>query len=216
MFCEKCGNQLNGNEQFCGFCGEPVNQNGVGSGAGGGFGGIGANGGQEGKPSDPLVVKRIVARVLVGAASIALGVVAILFFVQLVTNIEPLVDAFSGYDGAVAGFGTAGFVLCGLIVVMLAGIPCWILARLALFGNIENANYGLSIGLCIAELVICLATWICKLIFRSPAGSDAAAVLYQIFFLYGGTATTCLIIASCALVAILIARSLPRMSVSQY
>lgn len=192
MYCARCGSQVTGAGRFCSVCGAPVEG--------------GSPQSETTPPGVPPprypsqkpgygVAGRMVVRILLLAAGIALGVVSVLFFVALIGNAEGAVDTYSSYEALAAGVGAAVYVVCGLLPVPFAVVPCIHLLRESLVGNVLNKKaLTLPMVFCVILTVMCLATWICMLVFHTPAGGDASGVLYFTFSTYGQTALTCLFI----------------------
>lgn len=192
MYCVRCGSQVTGAERFCGVCGAPV------------------DGGVSQSETPPLgvsptryppqnpshgVVGRLVVRILLMVAGIALGVVAALYFVALIGNAESAVNMYSSYEALAAGVGAAVYVVCGLLPVPFAVVPCIRLLRESLVGNgLSTKALTLPMVFCVILVVMCLTTWICMGIFHTPVGGDASGVLHFTFSTYGDTALTCLFI----------------------
>lgn len=204
MFCNKCGANMKDDAAFCPSCGAPnlsAQQTSMsqasGPVVGSSAGGVKAND-----------VQKYLVRGIVGIVAIILAVVAIVFLMRLVSTIENVIQVFSGYDGLVSGLGIAGYVVCGLILAGCAALAALPVIRFALEQNfMKQAAIDRSMAFSIALLVLCVAVWICKLIFHSAIGSDVSGVLFTIFSTFGETATSCLVPVVIAIVILYIVRT---------
>lgn len=192
MYCARCGSQVTGAKRFCSVCGAPVE---------GGAPqletpppGVSPTGYPPQNP-DYGVAGRLVVRILLMVAGAALGVVAVLFFVALIGNAENAVDTYASYEALAAGVGAAVYVVCGLLPVPFAVVPCIRLLRESLFGNgLSTKALTFPMVFCVILTVMCLATWICMSVFQSSVSGDVFGVLHFTFSTYGQTALTCLFI----------------------
>lgn len=177
---------MNDDAAFCPSCGAPNSSTPQSGGVpmgGGGFGGI-----------DSADARKYLVRGIVGVAAVILAIVAIVFLVRLVSAIEGIITVFSAYDSVASGVGIAGFIVCGLLLTGCAVLAALPVARFALeYNSMGQIAIDRSIAFSIALLVLCIAVWICKLIFHSPVGGSVSGVLYNIFATFGETATGCLV-----------------------
>ena len=201
MFCQKCGFNMKEGAAFCPSCGEKntlftaVPQNSSYS---------------DGAVSAEAVanVRKYLVRGVVAVVAVILSVIAIIVFAHLVNDIESVIALFSKFDGLVTGVGIAGYIICALLLggcAVLAALP---LGRFTVEGNnvgITAIDRGMAFS--VALLVLCVAMWICKLIFHSSTGSNVSVVLYTIFSTYGNDAAGFLIPIIIALVLIYIVRT---------
>lgn len=184
MFCKTCGTKVNDNAAFCPKCGtrvvsdspNPMMQD------DGNYRDVNAN------------LRSYLVRGVVGITAVILAGVSIVVLLRLVRTIEVVIDLFSGYDASVAGIGIAGYIACGLLLSGCAALAALPVAKNVLEGeSIGQKAIDRSMALSVTLLVLCIAVWICKLIFHSPVGSDVSAILYNIFSTFGSTSMSCML-----------------------
>lgn len=231
MFCKQCGATIKDDSQFCPSCGAQVVPLGTGAPVAGATPqqtqqpqyGHPQQGVQYGQPGQPyqtqpngfvssgninqVQARDYLIRGVVGASAIISAIIAVVFLVKLVGNIEGVINLFSGLDSLATGLGIAGFIVCGLALLGLAVFSALPLGRFVLEDGARTyASIDRGMVFSIVTLVLCLAVWICKLIFHSSIGGDVNVVLYSIFSIYGGVSGGCVIAIAISLVLLYIVR----------
>ena len=203
MYCKNCGATLEDHMAFCPYCSTPnatmpkpqseSNSNGAGY----------MNGNISGAKTRTYLV-----RGLVGVAAAILATVAVLYLVKLVGTIEDAIAVFSTYDAVAAAGSTAGFIACDLILAGCAALAAMPIAQSAFNGNgLGRTVIDRSMATAIAFIIISIAVWICKLVFRAPTGGTISVALYIIFSTFGDMAMKCLVPAIVAVAILYIVRS---------
>ena len=204
MYCKYDGTKLSDDAEFCPICGRPT---GASHKAGPRTDSMPPGGGYPGG-GDNVRARDYLVRGIVGVAALILSIVAVVFLVRLVSTIEDTIKIFSTYDAVANGIGITCFILCGLLLTACAVMAALPVARFAIVGtDMGKAAIDRSAVFSIALGVICIAMWICKLIFHSPTGGSVPGVLYNIFRIFGETAMGCLVPVVIAVVLLYVARA---------
>ena len=147
-------------------------------------------------------------RGVVAIAALILGIVSLAFLIKLVSSIEGVITVFSALDGLTTGLGIAGYILCGSLLAGVAALASAPLIRFAMERNgLGQDVIDRAIVLVATLIVLCIATWICKLIFHSPMGGNVSLVLYTIFNTFGGVVTGCFVPVIIAIVILYLVRT---------
>lgn len=202
LFCRNCGTQMDDNAAFCPNCGAPSTSK----------ANVGAmpphDGGNDGGVANIDAARNYLTRGIIAVAGIILGALAIQVLMKLVTTLESVITTFSSLDAIASGIGIAGYVVCGLLLAGCAALAVFPLVRCVIEENaLGKSAVDRSIAFSVAFIVLIVATWICKLIFHSPAGGDMSRVLYTIFSTFGEAATGALVPTIIALAILYVIRT---------
>lgn len=220
MFCRNCGFQVEDGAVFCPKCGTQIatpqnapqpNPTQPFTNAPGGYQpnpyGTPQPATAQGSPFNSAEMRTYLVMGIVAIAAIIYAVLAIICLVRIFDSVEAAINAFSSFSGVLSAVGTIGFVAVGILLAGAAVIAATPLIRGLLDRSALNQGaIDRSLVAGIVFLVICIAVWVCKLIFHSASGGDVSFVLNFIFSAFGSTATDCIVPTIIALVILYVLR----------
>lgn len=191
MFCNNCGTEMSNSAQFCPNCGANCSRPVVSQMELPGQTGVASN--DRTQSVLPESMKELVEKAVIGVAAAIVIVLALMWVFKLFEKLEGVVRVFGAIDGIASPVGTLVFVLCAVIPIL-----CGVAAAVPLIrGLVENSyrsnNIERSIVACVLFAIVCVAFYICKLVFGGSSSGDFGLIAFTIVTTFGQTAVDSLI-----------------------
>ena len=158
-------------------------------------------------PARAAEVRKLIIKAVASVAAIIFGVLALTTLMRFVDTLETVTSLFSSQETPALILGIVCYVVCGLLLALFAALACIPLIHAVLEPRpIARPAVDRSIAFGIALILVSAVLWVCKMVFHSPSGSAVSEVLFQVFSIFGGQGSRCIVPAIIAVVGLYVLR----------